>query len=84
MSGRLSGKVSVISGTGGGSMVSMQSCHLTEPADCRAPVELALGTFGRSTCSSTSQDVAGPSRPAGGSGERDARKVVTYELEKGT
>ena len=31
----------------GGEMVSMQPCHLTEPADCRALIELALGTYGR-------------------------------------
>jgi NAD(P)-dependent dehydrogenase (short-subunit alcohol dehydrogenase family) len=31
----------------GGDMVSMHPCHLTEPADCRALVELALDTFGR-------------------------------------
>jgi NAD(P)-dependent dehydrogenase (short-subunit alcohol dehydrogenase family) len=31
----------------GGEMVSMQPCHLTEPADCQALVELALSTFGR-------------------------------------
>jgi NAD(P)-dependent dehydrogenase (short-subunit alcohol dehydrogenase family) len=85
MSGRLEGKVCVITGTGGsmgrataltfaregasivgcdvtvepaeatvemvrgagGQMVSMQPCHLTEPADCKALVELALSTFGR-------------------------------------
>jgi NAD(P)-dependent dehydrogenase (short-subunit alcohol dehydrogenase family) len=85
MSGRLSEKVCVITGTGGsmgratalafaregawivgcdvavepaestveavrgagGEMVSMQPCHLTEPADCRALVELAVSTFGR-------------------------------------
>jgi NAD(P)-dependent dehydrogenase (short-subunit alcohol dehydrogenase family) len=85
MSGRLSGKVCVITGTGGsmgratalaftregasvvgcdvaveaaestvaavrdagGKMVSMQPCHLTEPADCQALVELALSTFDR-------------------------------------
>ena len=84
MSGRLEGKVCVITGTGGsmgratavafaregasvvgcdvtvepaeatvemvrgagGEMVSMQPCHLTEPADCRALVELALSAFG--------------------------------------
>jgi NAD(P)-dependent dehydrogenase (short-subunit alcohol dehydrogenase family) len=28
-------------------MVSMQPCRLTEPADCEALVELAIGTFGR-------------------------------------
>ena len=28
-------------------MVSMHPCHLTDPADCQALVELALGTFGR-------------------------------------
>ncbi len=31
----------------GGTMVSMDPCHLTDPADCQALVELALGTFGR-------------------------------------
>ncbi len=31
----------------GGTMVSMQPCHLTNPADCQALVELALSTFGR-------------------------------------
>ena len=31
----------------GGRMVSMQPCRLTDPADCRALVELALRTFGR-------------------------------------
>lgn len=31
---------------GGGEMVSMQPCHLTETADCRALLELALGTYG--------------------------------------
>jgi NAD(P)-dependent dehydrogenase (short-subunit alcohol dehydrogenase family) len=85
MSGRLSDKVCVITGTGGsmgrvtaaafaregssivgcdvavepaeatvdivrsegGEMVSMQPCHLSEPADCQVLVELALSTFGR-------------------------------------
>jgi NAD(P)-dependent dehydrogenase (short-subunit alcohol dehydrogenase family) len=85
MSGRLDGKVCIITGTGGsmgrasavafaregaslvgcdvtvepaqstvdvvrgagGEMVSMHPCHLSEPADCRALVELALGTYGR-------------------------------------
>jgi NAD(P)-dependent dehydrogenase (short-subunit alcohol dehydrogenase family) len=85
MSGRLSGKVRVITGTrgsmgqasavafaregasvvgcdvavdlaestveavrgAGGEMVSMHPCHLTEPADCRTLIELALSTFGR-------------------------------------
>jgi NAD(P)-dependent dehydrogenase (short-subunit alcohol dehydrogenase family) len=85
MSGRLSGKVCVVTGTGGsmgratavafaragasvvgcdvtvepaqstvemvrgagGEMVSMHPCHLSEPADCRALVELALSTYGR-------------------------------------
>jgi NAD(P)-dependent dehydrogenase (short-subunit alcohol dehydrogenase family) len=85
MSGRLFGKVCVVTGTGGsmgratalafasegasvvgcdvavepaestveavraagGEMVSMQPCHLTDPADCRTLVELALTTFGR-------------------------------------
>jgi NAD(P)-dependent dehydrogenase (short-subunit alcohol dehydrogenase family) len=80
--GRLSGKVCVITGTGGsmghatalafaaegasvvgcdvavepaestvetvlgagGKMVSMQPCHLDDPADCQALIELALGT----------------------------------------
>jgi NAD(P)-dependent dehydrogenase (short-subunit alcohol dehydrogenase family) len=31
----------------GGEMVSMQPCQLTEPADCGALVDLALGTYGR-------------------------------------
>jgi NAD(P)-dependent dehydrogenase (short-subunit alcohol dehydrogenase family) len=31
----------------GGEIVSMQPCHLTEPVDCQALVELALSTFGR-------------------------------------
>jgi NAD(P)-dependent dehydrogenase (short-subunit alcohol dehydrogenase family) len=31
----------------GGEMVSMQPCHLTDPADCRTLVEMALSTFGR-------------------------------------
>jgi NAD(P)-dependent dehydrogenase (short-subunit alcohol dehydrogenase family) len=31
----------------GGAMVSMQPCHLTDPADCKALIELALSTFGR-------------------------------------
>jgi NAD(P)-dependent dehydrogenase (short-subunit alcohol dehydrogenase family) len=31
----------------GGEMVSMQPCHLTEPADCRALVDLALARYGR-------------------------------------
>src|SRR3954451_16086312 len=30
----------------GGEMVSMQPCHLDDPADCRALIELALGTYG--------------------------------------
>jgi NAD(P)-dependent dehydrogenase (short-subunit alcohol dehydrogenase family) len=85
MSGRLEGKVCVITGTGGsmgrataltfareggsvvgcdvsvesaeatveavrgagGEMVSMQPCHLDDPADCRALVELAVSTYGR-------------------------------------
>jgi NAD(P)-dependent dehydrogenase (short-subunit alcohol dehydrogenase family) len=84
VSGRLSGKVCVITGGGsmgratavafaregasvvgcdvtvepagstvetvrnaGGEMVSMQPCYLDDPADCRALVELALGTYGR-------------------------------------
>jgi NAD(P)-dependent dehydrogenase (short-subunit alcohol dehydrogenase family) len=84
MSGRLSGKVCVITGTGGsmgraaalafaregavvvgcdvavepaestvqavreagGEMVSMHPCHLTDPADCRTLVELAVSRFG--------------------------------------
>jgi NAD(P)-dependent dehydrogenase (short-subunit alcohol dehydrogenase family) len=83
--GRLSGKVCVVTGTGGsmgratalafaaegasvvgcdvavepaqatveavqatgGEMVSMQPCHLTEPGDCRALVDLAISTFDR-------------------------------------
>jgi NAD(P)-dependent dehydrogenase (short-subunit alcohol dehydrogenase family) len=85
MPGRLSGKVCVVTGTGGsmgratavtfaregallvgcdvaaepaeetvelvraagGEMVSMQPCHLTDPADCAKLVELAVGEFGR-------------------------------------
>src|SRR4030088_1146483 len=31
----------------GGEMVSMQPCHLDDPADCQALIELALGTYGR-------------------------------------
>jgi NAD(P)-dependent dehydrogenase (short-subunit alcohol dehydrogenase family) len=31
----------------GGEMVSMQPCHLSDPADCQALVELALSTYGR-------------------------------------
>jgi NAD(P)-dependent dehydrogenase (short-subunit alcohol dehydrogenase family) len=85
MSGRLSGKVCVITGTGGsmgraaalafaregasvvgcdvnvssaeaaaetvrargGTMISLQPCHLTKPADCQALVDLAVRTYGR-------------------------------------
>src|SRR5712672_3461858 len=85
MSGRLSGKVCVITGTGGsvgraaavafaregasvvgcgrnvteaqatvdmvrgqgGTMVSLQPCQLTNPADCRALVDFAVRAFGR-------------------------------------
>jgi NAD(P)-dependent dehydrogenase (short-subunit alcohol dehydrogenase family) len=85
VAGRLSGKVCVVTGTGGsigratavtfaregalvvgcdltadaaettvdivqaagGHMVSMQPCHLTDPADCSALVDLAVRTFGR-------------------------------------
>ena len=84
-SGRLSGKVCVVTGTGGsmggatalrfaregasvvgcdvtieaaastvemvraagGEMVSKQPCHLDDPADCEALIELALRTYGR-------------------------------------
>jgi NAD(P)-dependent dehydrogenase (short-subunit alcohol dehydrogenase family) len=31
----------------GGHMVSMHPCHLADPGDCRALVELAMGRFGR-------------------------------------
>jgi NAD(P)-dependent dehydrogenase (short-subunit alcohol dehydrogenase family) len=31
----------------GGEMVSMQPCHLSDPADCQALVELALSAYGR-------------------------------------
>jgi NAD(P)-dependent dehydrogenase (short-subunit alcohol dehydrogenase family) len=31
----------------GGEMISMHPCHLTDPADCQALVDLALGGFGR-------------------------------------
>jgi NAD(P)-dependent dehydrogenase (short-subunit alcohol dehydrogenase family) len=85
MSSRLSGKVCVITGTGGsigraaarifgregallvgcdvaieaaqatvdmvraegGTMVSLHPCHLTQPAECQALVDLAVETFGR-------------------------------------
>jgi NAD(P)-dependent dehydrogenase (short-subunit alcohol dehydrogenase family) len=85
MRGRLSGKVCVITGTGGsmgrataltfaregasvvgcdvsvepaaatvalvrstgGEMVSMQPCHLDDPSDCEALIELALRTYGK-------------------------------------
>ena len=30
-----------------GTMVSLQPCHLTKPADCRALVDFAVSTFGR-------------------------------------
>jgi NAD(P)-dependent dehydrogenase (short-subunit alcohol dehydrogenase family) len=33
--------------TDGGNMVSMQPCNLSDPADCQALVELAVGTYGR-------------------------------------
>jgi NAD(P)-dependent dehydrogenase (short-subunit alcohol dehydrogenase family) len=32
---------------GGGEMISMQPCHLGEPADCQALIDLALSTYGR-------------------------------------
>jgi len=85
MSGRLSGKVCIVTGTGGsvgrasalafaregasvvgcdvtvaaaeatadmvrgqgGTMISLQPCHLTEPSECRALVDLAVKTYGR-------------------------------------
>ena len=85
MSGRLSDKVCIITGTGGsvgrasavafaregasvvgcdvnvaaaqttaemvvaqgGTMISLQPCHLTNPADCQALVDLAVRTYGR-------------------------------------
>jgi NAD(P)-dependent dehydrogenase (short-subunit alcohol dehydrogenase family) len=31
----------------GGTMVSLQPCHLTKPADCETLVDFAVGTFGR-------------------------------------
>jgi NAD(P)-dependent dehydrogenase (short-subunit alcohol dehydrogenase family) len=31
----------------GGGMVSLHPCHLTDPADCQALIELAVTTFGR-------------------------------------
>ena len=31
----------------GGTMVSLHPCHLTQPADCQALIDLAVGTFGR-------------------------------------
>jgi NAD(P)-dependent dehydrogenase (short-subunit alcohol dehydrogenase family) len=30
-----------------GEMASIHPCHLTDPADCQALIELAIGTFGR-------------------------------------
>jgi NAD(P)-dependent dehydrogenase (short-subunit alcohol dehydrogenase family) len=33
--------------TAGGTIVSMQPCHLTKPAECQALVDLAVRTFGR-------------------------------------
>jgi NAD(P)-dependent dehydrogenase (short-subunit alcohol dehydrogenase family) len=85
MPGRLSGKVCIVTGTGGsvgraaalafaregasvvgcdvavaaaeatadmvrghgGTMISLQPCHLTEPSECRALVDLAVRTYGR-------------------------------------
>jgi len=85
MSGRLSGKTCIITGTGGsvgraaavafaregasvvgcdvniaaaqatadlvsaqyGTIISLQPCHLTKPADCRALVDFAVRTYGR-------------------------------------
>ena len=85
MSGRLSGKVCIVTGTGGsvgraaalafaregasvvgcdvtvaaaeatadmvrgqgGTMISLQPCHLTEPSECQTLVELAVKTYGR-------------------------------------
>jgi NAD(P)-dependent dehydrogenase (short-subunit alcohol dehydrogenase family) len=85
MSGRLSGKVCIVTGTGGsvgraaalafaregaavvgcdvtvaaaeataemvraqgGTMTSLQPCHLTEPAECRTLVDFAVRTYGR-------------------------------------
>jgi NAD(P)-dependent dehydrogenase (short-subunit alcohol dehydrogenase family) len=85
MSGRLSGKVCIVTGTGGsvgraaalaftregasvvgcdvtvaaaeataemvraqgGTMTSLQPCHLTEPAECRSLVDFAVRTYGR-------------------------------------
>jgi NAD(P)-dependent dehydrogenase (short-subunit alcohol dehydrogenase family) len=85
MSGRLSGKVCIVTGTAGsvgraaalafaregasvvgcdvtvaaaeatadmvrgqgGTMISLQPCHLTEPSECQAMVELAVKTYGR-------------------------------------
>src|SRR5262245_20948681 len=38
--------VELVRGMGGG-MVSMHPCHLTDPADCQALIDLALSTFGR-------------------------------------
>jgi NAD(P)-dependent dehydrogenase (short-subunit alcohol dehydrogenase family) len=31
----------------GGTMTSLQPCHLTKPGDCRALVDFAVGTYGR-------------------------------------
>src|SRR6201988_2625402 len=85
MSGRLSGKVCIVTGTGGsvgraaalafsregasvvgcdvtvatpeataemvraqgGTMTSLQPCHLTEPAECRTLVDCAVRAYGR-------------------------------------
>jgi NAD(P)-dependent dehydrogenase (short-subunit alcohol dehydrogenase family) len=56
MSNRLSGKVCIITGTGGGvaavraaggTMVSIQPCDLTKPGDCKALIDFAVHNFGR-------------------------------------
>src|SRR5258707_12845233 len=31
----------------GGTMISLQPCHLTEPSECQALIELAVKTYGR-------------------------------------
>jgi NAD(P)-dependent dehydrogenase (short-subunit alcohol dehydrogenase family) len=47
MSGRLSAKVCVITGTGGslGRATALTPCRLDDPADDEALIELALGTY---------------------------------------
>jgi NAD(P)-dependent dehydrogenase (short-subunit alcohol dehydrogenase family) len=37
----------------GGTMISLQPCHLTEPADCRALVDFAVDTCRQFRCNRT-------------------------------